>query len=196
MNPLYERITGLCKQKGIKGGKMCVDLGMSKATLTELKMGRQNGLSAANALKIATYLGVSVNYLLGEDEPKTNKDISMEVENLESYTLYDRITDLCKERCVSGSRMCLDLGLSKSTMSDMKSGRKKGLNAETAQKIANYFGVSVGYLLGKETQELTKSPSATLTEGEQRLLESFRNVPKKQQQMVLQMFIAALRTIE
>jgi hypothetical protein len=32
----------------------------------------------------------------------------------------------------------------------LKSGRKKGVNAPTAQKIANYFGVSVGYLLGEE----------------------------------------------
>jgi transcriptional regulator with XRE-family HTH domain len=35
-------------------------------------------------------------------------------------------------------------------MTDLKSGRKKGVNAETAQKIANYFNVSVGYLLGEE----------------------------------------------
>ena len=49
---------------------MCTDLGMSKATLTELKMGRQSGLSAAKAQKIASYLNVSVGYLLGEEELK------------------------------------------------------------------------------------------------------------------------------
>ena len=52
--------------------------------------------------------------------------------------------------------MCLDLGFSKSLMTDLKMGRKKGINAETAQKIATYFGVSVGYLLGEEE----KSPAA------------------------------------
>ena len=35
-------------------------------------------------------------------------------------------------------------------MTDLKMGRKKGVNAETAQKIASYFGVSVGVLLGQE----------------------------------------------
>lgn len=49
--------------------------------------------------------------------------------------------------------MCLDLGLSKSTLSDIKSGRKKGVSTATAQKIASYFGVSVGYLLGEEEQK-------------------------------------------
>jgi len=44
--------------------------------------------------------------------------------------------------------MCADTGISKSLMTDLKMGRKKGVNAETAQKIADYFDVSVGYLLG------------------------------------------------
>lgn len=65
-------------------------------------------------------------------------------------TLYDRIQDLCKNRGVSGSRMCLDLGLSKSTLSDIKSGRKKGISVSTAQKIAGYFGITVDELYGVE----------------------------------------------
>lgn len=74
-------------------------------------------------------------------------------------TLYDRIIELCKAKGVSGSRMCLDLGLSKSTLSDMKSGRKKGISTITAQKMANYFGVTVGYLLGEE--ETKNAPTET-----------------------------------
>ena len=68
MGTLYENIIGLCEEKGIKGGKMCTDIGMSKGILTDLKMGRQVGISAANAQKIASYFGVSVGYLLGEEE--------------------------------------------------------------------------------------------------------------------------------
>ena len=68
-------------------------------------------------------------------------------------TLYERITELCKKKNVSRSRMCLELGLSKSTMSNMKNGRQAGVSTETAQKIASYFGVSVGYLLGEEEKK-------------------------------------------
>ena len=68
-------------------------------------------------------------------------------------TLHSRIISLCKERGISGSRMCLDLGMSKSTLSDLKSRRKKSFTAETAQKIASYLGVSVAYLLGEEEKE-------------------------------------------
>ena len=68
-------------------------------------------------------------------------------------TLYERINALCKEKGVSGSRMCLDLGLSKSTMSDLKNGRIKGISIPTAQKIAGYFGITVDELHGEETKK-------------------------------------------
>lgn len=68
------------------------------------------------------------------------------------WTLYDRLRMLCEERGIKSAKMCTDLGISKSLMTDLKSGRKKTISAPTAQKIATYFGVSVGYLLGEETK--------------------------------------------
>lgn len=70
MGTLYENIIALCNQKGIKGGKMCTDLGISKGLLTDLKMGRRTGISASNAQKIASYFDVTVGYLLGKEEQK------------------------------------------------------------------------------------------------------------------------------
>lgn len=74
MGTLYENIITLCEEKGIKGGKMCTDIGMSKGILTDLKMGRQTGISAVNAQKIASYFGVSVGYLLGKEEKEAKKE--------------------------------------------------------------------------------------------------------------------------
>ena len=37
-------------------------------------------------------------------------------------------------------------------MTDLKMGRKKTVNAQTAQKIADFFGVSVAYLLGQSEE--------------------------------------------
>jgi transcriptional regulator with XRE-family HTH domain len=87
MCTLYERIISLCKERGITGGKMCTDMHMSKSTLTDLKMGRQSGLSAQKAQKIASYLNVTVGYLLGEEE------ISKETEK-KNDTLSDIILSL------------------------------------------------------------------------------------------------------
>lgn len=112
-------------------------------------------------------------------------------------TLYERIAELCRSRGVSPSRMCLEVGISKSTMSDMKAGRTKGVTTDTAQRIADYFGVTVGYLLGNEDLETKKSPDESkLTEGEQMLLDLFRRIPKDQQPVVLNMIKAALSSIK
>lgn len=73
-------------------------------------------------------------------------------------TLHENIMALCKERGVSGSRMCLDLGLSKSTLSDLKHGRKKGISAATAQKMAAYLDVTIHQLLGEEEKEKPTVP--------------------------------------
>lgn len=65
-------------------------------------------------------------------------------------TLYITISTLCTQRSITPSKMCTDLGLSRGIITDLKAGRKKDLYATTAWKIASYFGVSVGYLLGRE----------------------------------------------
>lgn len=75
MSILYKNIVALCEEKGIKGGKMCTDIGISKGLLTDLKMGRRTGVSATTAQKIASYFDVSVGYLLGEEEEKKEKPI-------------------------------------------------------------------------------------------------------------------------
>ena len=67
MGSLYENIQGLCDQKGIRPGRLCDELGLSRGLMTDLKMGRKKGINAQTAQKIATYLGVTVGQLLGED---------------------------------------------------------------------------------------------------------------------------------
>ena len=65
-------------------------------------------------------------------------------------TIYTRISTLCTQRNITPCRLCSELGISRGIITDLKAGRKKDLAATTAYKIAKYFGVSVGYLLGLE----------------------------------------------
>lgn len=64
--------------------------------------------------------------------------------------LYQRICNLCQSNGIRPGRLCAQLGLSRSLMTDLKMGRKKSVSAETAQKIASFFHISVGQLLGQE----------------------------------------------
>lgn len=102
-------------------------------------------------------------------------------------TLYERIQELCKKKGVSGSRMCLDVGLSKSTLSDIKNGRKKGVSTATAQKIAAYLDVSVDYLLGKEDIKKEQTTEiGDLSEKRKALMQFAMSVPEDKAEMILQ----------
>ena len=108
-------------------------------------------------------------------------------------TLYETLDSLCKSKGIKGGRMCSDLGMSKSLMTDLKSGRKKGVNAETAQKLANYFGVSVGYLLGEEEQK--EKPTVKddgLSESQKALMQFAKSVPEDKAEKVLKLMQAIL----
>lgn len=62
--------------------------------------------------------------------------------------LYKIIEGLLKEKGVSGAQMSRDLGMSRSFMTELRKGRAKSVKTETAQRLADYFNVSVDYLLG------------------------------------------------
>lgn len=67
-------------------------------------------------------------------------------------TLYENIIHLCELRGIKGGKMCVDLGISKSLLSDLKAGRKRSINMDTAEKIAKYFDVPVGALLSDSSE--------------------------------------------
>lgn len=66
MSNLYYRIEKLCKSNDMTITSMCKTSGASRASLSDLKMGRKQGLSTDTLAKIAKVLGVSVGLLIGE----------------------------------------------------------------------------------------------------------------------------------
>lgn len=71
MGNLYEKIESLCSSHKVSITKMCRDSGISRAPLSDLKMGRSKTLSSTTVSKIAAYFGVSVDYLLSDEEKET-----------------------------------------------------------------------------------------------------------------------------
>ena len=71
MSNLYNRIEDLCKKNNESITTMCKESGASRASLSDLKVGRKQSLSAETLSKIAVHFGVSVDYLLGKENKKT-----------------------------------------------------------------------------------------------------------------------------
>ncbi|MGM9548250.1 MAG: helix-turn-helix domain-containing protein [Faecousia sp.] len=70
MSDLYNRIESICKSRNISITTMCKESGASRASLSDLKVGRKQSLSAETLSKISAYFNVSVDYLLGKENEK------------------------------------------------------------------------------------------------------------------------------
>jgi repressor LexA len=68
----------------------------------------------------------------------------------------DRIINLITQNGISGAKMSRDLGFSNAVFTQWKQ-RKQNLSASSIKKIADYFDVSVDYLLGKT--DIKKPPT-------------------------------------
>ena len=183
LSTLYENIKFHCERVGITGAKLCNDAGVSKSTLTSLKNGRTKKINTDNLLKIADRLGVSVDDLLGYGQEETT---------VGAGTLYRSIKDLCEENGVKPGKMCSDTKISRGLITDLKMGRKSTITIETAQKIADYFGVSVDRVLGTEQKEMPTGISADgLTEDQKKAIDKILSLSPE----ALQKKMAALEAV-
>lgn len=92
--------------------------------------------------------------------------------------LYKILDDLCKERGITNYRMSKDAGIQPSIMSDLKYGRRYTVKAETAQRLAEYFGVSVGYLLGEEEKPAPNSEDELSSKQDAELKKLIESLPE------------------
>ena len=68
---------------------------------------------------------------------------------------FDRFKQLCDEKGISIYKAATEIGLNRAAANKWKAGSIP--NGQTLTKLADYFGVTNDYLLGKETE---KAPTA------------------------------------
>lgn len=78
--------------------------------------------------------------------------------------LYKTIETLCRERGVTITEMCRGADVSRSNLTELKKGRQKTLGPVTLEKIAAYFGTTVGALIGSQTEKTPASEKAEVDE--------------------------------
>lgn len=94
---------------------------------------------------------------------------------------------LLKEKGITASKMLTDLGMNKSSVLNWKT-RGTVPSGATLQKIAEYFGVSVDYLLGKSVQKEdiqhetleNKFSANILSDHEKKVILAYRGNPAMQ----------------
>lgn len=87
--------------------------------------------------------------------------------------MYDKIEKLCNQRGIKIGRLCQDLKIHRSVLSELKSGRTKRLSTETLDKLSKYFGVSIDYFV--DNNEKDSEYNFYLSEHEIELIKAYRS---------------------
>ena len=74
--------------------------------------------------------------------------------------MYEIFELLCRKNDVTPYRVCKETGLTTATISNWKAGRYVP-KADKMQKIADYFGVSIEYLMTGKEELKEKAPELT-----------------------------------
>lgn len=101
--------------------------------------------------------------------------------------LYNRIEFLCEKKGINITKMCKESGASRGALSDLKMGRTKSLSSDTLNRIAEYFGASVDYLLGKEEKSADKGEQIDLSDIEIGFLGDYKELSEENKATVRDM---------
>lgn len=66
--------------------------------------------------------------------------------------LYEKIERLCEKKGINITTMCQQSGVNRSSLTDLKMGRKQYLSSESVKKLAVFFDVTSDYLLGTNNE--------------------------------------------
>ena len=126
------RLKKLREENNLTQQELSDRLGVSKRTLGYWEKEENLQLKPNKAKKIANFFDVSVSYLLGYPSG-----------------IKDRLTELRLEKGLSVEQVAKDLKISEDEWLTLVTTDNYNLSEGLAREIANYFEVSISYLLGK-----------------------------------------------
>lgn len=133
---IAEKVRSVSKEKGIVLSEMLSALAIGSNTISNMRHGSM--ISAGSLARIADYLDVSVDYLLGRIDNEDSRD---------PHNIAKRIKSVAKYKGVSIGDLLESCGLGVNTISHLAKGQ--AISYVNLARIADYLDVSVDYLLGR-----------------------------------------------
>lgn len=120
-------------------------IGLNRSSIANWRLGRGTPSTEA-ILKIAKYFNVTTDYLLGlSNDPNPPQSTT---KRSTFMTTVEKIQKLLNDNNISAYKLSLEIDVNKTFLTDWKSGKSKP-SVDILTKIANYFHVSIDYLLGR-----------------------------------------------
>ena len=137
MKEISQKVFDVLKEQNKTQSELASILGIKQSAIASWKIDNTNP-KAEYLPKIANFLNVSVDYLVGID-----KGVKM--------TIYERIDILRSNENISINELEKRCGLTRQTIEKWKT--RCNPSADSIEKLAKYFDVSTDYLLGVNEQK-------------------------------------------
>lgn len=161
MKNLTENIKRLCRKNNISIYQLEDNLGFGRNTIYQWNKCTP-GIDKVQA--VAEYFQTDINQLVNSQP---------------NETLVERITRLAKKQNLSVADLAIKLGLSRTSIYAWKTSSPK---AETLEIVADYFGVSIDYLLNRQT------PNTLLSKDAQQIAELYDSFDTHTQKVIQKLF--------
>lgn len=167
---MYEIFAKLLEKFDVKAADVSKATGLPSSLFSEWKRGKSKP-KADKLQKIADYFGVTLNYLLiGSEKEESNV-------NQTNTHMYEIFEQLLQKYGITPYKISKDTGITQSTLSDWKRGISTP-KQDKLQKIADYFGVSLAYIISGKEEPVKKETTLTLKD-ERDITKDLNNIMDK-----------------
>lgn len=182
---MSNRLKKLRKEKGLTQADLAKVLNTNQSQYGKYENGKTN-LSIENAKILAKFFGVTLSYLLGLDDDSC-------IDGSKNMTPFQ---SLVRDRGISLKEISEATGIAYPTLSGYNQGIRTP-KKKNAKILAEYFGVSIPYLLGYEENFTANKPNATISielvkelsfisEKKSKLLQEYIELDKKERDIIKQ----------
>lgn len=147
MEKFHEKLKVLRKKKGLTQKSLSNILNISQSAYAHWEQGmREPNFEKLSML--ACIFNVSIDYLLSENL-EISKESYLKLKEEKKNLFSVRLKELRLQHGFSQQELAEILGIKRNTYSDWENGKCKP-NYEKLEKIADFFGVSLDWLFGRE----------------------------------------------
>lgn len=182
---MSNRLKKLRKEKGLTQADLAKVLNTNQSQYGKYENGKTN-LSIENAQILSEFFGVTLSYLLGFDDDSC-------IVGSKKMTPFQ---SLVRDRNLSLKEISEATGIAYPTLSGYNQGIRTP-KKKNAKILAEYFGVSIPYLLGYEENFTANKPNATISielvkelsfisEKKSKLLQEYIELDKKERDIIKQ----------
>ncbi|EKW99412.1 helix-turn-helix domain-containing protein [Ligilactobacillus saerimneri] len=141
-----EKIKLRRKELGISADELADKLNVNRSTMFRYEKGDIEKVPVSFLKDVATILNVAPTYLMGWSDNES--DISAAYNLSPNMSTYERIQKLAKSQGMSVRELGRKLDIGDTTIYKWKTQTPK---VDVLEKVANYFNVSLDYLMGRES---------------------------------------------